>query len=168
MLKKTRILRLAVCIGLLLIGAGVLAQERSVVPDFSLESNQGEVVSLSDYAGEIVVLNFWATWCPYCRMEMDELQKLHDYLQGTKAAHLLLVNQIDGTRETRESGDQYLTEQGYDLVNLYDDYSIVGNYIFGVPGLPATVVIDREGRLVSAVLGPVDFETVLQMIGAVE
>ena len=96
---------------------------------FSLESNRGEVVSLSDYAGEIVVLNFWATWCPHCRSEMPELQKLHDYFEETGAGKLLLINQIDGVQETRASAAKYLADNGYDLLNLYDDHTLVGYYI---------------------------------------
>ena len=168
MIKRAGIWMLTACVVLAAFAAAVTAEERPLIPDFSLESNRGEVVSLSDYAGEIVVLNFWATWCPHCRSEMPELQKLHDYFEETGAGKLLLINQIDGVRETRASAAKYLADNGLDLLNLYDDHTLVGYYIFGVPGLPATVVVDREGRLASAVLGPVGFEKLLEMIGEIE
>ena len=57
-----------------------------------------EIVRLSDFRGKVVVLNFWATWCPYCVMELPELQALHEELQERGDAVILLLDQIDGER----------------------------------------------------------------------
>ena len=82
--------------------------EKPLVPNFTLESNQGSQVSLSDYAGRVVVLKFWASWCPPCRAEMPEFKKLHEHLADSEEAVLLMLNQIDGRRETVETGAAYL------------------------------------------------------------
>lgn len=71
-----------------------------------------------------MVLNFWATWCPYCVMELPELQALHEELQERGDAVILLLDQIDGEWETVESGTAYLAEQGITIPNLMD-YGLV-------------------------------------------
>ncbi|NLM54842.1 MAG: TlpA family protein disulfide reductase, partial [Firmicutes bacterium] len=137
---------LLICAAAVLLWTGAIQAEKQKtrVPDFTLMSNQGRPISLSDYAGRVVVLNFWTSWCPDCRAEMPELQRLQDELAETEEAVLLLLNQIDGSLETQESGKRYLEENALTLINLYD-YGTVGWGIFGVPAYPATVVIDPEG-----------------------
>ncbi len=141
----------------------VLAEDSKVlVPDFALVSTANETIRLSDYRGQIVVLNFWASWCPPCRAEMPEFQELHDQFTESGEAVLLLLNQID-RQETVEKGKEYLESNNYTMTNLLD-YGAVGRQIFGIPGLPTTVVIDAEGYLASYVVGATTKETVLQMI----
>lgn len=159
----------------LAMGTGALAQDsgdeameeeyciKVLVPDFALSTVDGETVRLSDLRGKVVVLNFWATWCPYCVMELPEFQALHEELQESGDAVLFLVDQIDGEWETVESGTAYLAEQGITIPNLLD-YGTVGNGIFGLPGLPTTVVIDAEGYLCDYVFGMASKDIVLQMI----
>lgn len=149
---------------LVLASATETAEESKVlVPDFALLSSTNETVRLSDYRGKVVVLNFWASWCPPCRSEMAEFQLLHDELQETNDAVLLLLNQIDGSRETIKIGKEYLEKNKYTMTNLFD-HGQVGGQIFGIPGLPTTVVIDREGYLSSYVVGATTRATVLKMI----
>ena len=150
---------LLICAAAVLLWTGAIQAEKQKtrVPDFTLMSNQGRPISLSDYAGRVVVLNFWTSWCPDCRAEMPELQRLQDELAETEEAVLLLLNQIDGSLETQESGKRYLEENALTLINLYD-YGTVGWGIFGVPAYPATVVIDPEGYLHSYVLGQVTYD----------
>lgn len=152
---------------LLLVGTSglSLAQEETkvLVPDFALISSTNETVRLSDYRGQIVVLNFWASWCQPCRAEMSEFQELHDELEESGDAVLLLLNQIDGRRETTKSGVDYLQKNNFTLTNLFD-HGVVGGQIFGIPGLPTTVVIDAKGYLSSYVVGGTTRATVLKMI----
>ena len=138
-------------------------KQKPRVPNFTLMSNQGRAVSLADYAGKVVIIEFWASWCHECRAEMPELQRLHNELMETGDAVLLLLNQIDGELETQAKGNQYLVENGFDFINLYD-FGSVGAGIFGVPGYPTTVVIDGEGYLRSFVLGQVTYGQVKQLI----
>jgi thiol-disulfide isomerase/thioredoxin len=141
----------------------VAQEEKPLVPDFTLMSNRGEPVSLSDYAGRVVVLNFWASWCPPCRAEMPEFQKLHEELEETGEAVLLMLNQIDGVRETVASGEKYLNDNGFTFLNLHDN-GTVGGRIFGLPGIPVTVVIDPDGYMDNYIIGPASYAAVKRMI----
>lgn len=143
--------------------SGQEEDKKVLVPDFTLLSNTNETVHLSDYRGKIVVLNFWASWCPPCKAEMPEFQQLHNELEESGEAVLLLLNQIDGRRETVKTGSDYLKKNKLTMTNLYD-YGSVGSQIFGIPGLPTTVVIDAEGYLSSYVVGGTTAATVWQMI----
>jgi peroxiredoxin len=137
--------------------------KKPLLPDFTLEANNGKNVSLSDYAGKVVVLNFWASWCPTCKEEMPQFQKLHDQLKDSHEAVLLMLNQTDGQRETKEKANNYLADNGFDFLNLYDTGE-VGYAIFGINGIPTTVVIDKDGRLSDYVMGMTDCNTVIKMI----
>lgn len=149
---------------LLFTSAQVLgADEKPLVPDFTLLNKEGESVSLSDYQGKIVILNFWASWCPPCRLEMPEFQELHNELEASEEAVLLLLNQIGSNGETTTTGTDFLKKNNYTMLNLFD-YGMVGAGIFGVPGLPTTVVIDQEGYLSSYVVGATTKATVEKMI----
>lgn len=138
-------------------------EEKPLVPDFTLKSSEGEEVTLSDYAGKVVVLNFWASWCPPCKEEMPEFQKLYDELSESEDAVLLMLNQTDGQRETEKKANNYIEEEGLTFPILYDTGE-VGGSIFGINSIPTTVVIDREGRLSDYVLGRTEYSKVAQMI----
>lgn len=137
--------------------------EKVLVPDFALQTLESETIKLSDYRGRVVVLNFWASWCPPCRAEMPEFQELHEELEESGEAVLLLLNQVDGRMETVESGSKYLADNDLTMTNLLDR-GTVGPQIFGIPGLPTTVVIDAEGYLSSYVVGQTTKQVVRQMI----
>jgi len=143
----------------------VQVEPRIAVQDFALVGSGGETVRLSDFRGKVVILNFWASWCPPCRAEMPEFQELHEELQESKDAVLLLLNQIDGRRETAETGAKYLADNKLTMTNLLD-FGTVGTQIFGVPGLPTTVVIDADGQLASYVAGATNKATVKAMVEA--
>ena len=137
--------------------------ESPMVPDFTLPANNGEDVSLSDYTGKVVVLNFWASWCAYCKDEMPDFKKLGDEIKDSEEVVLLMLNQTDGQRETKQKADDYLSENGYDFLSLYDSGE-VSYSIFGIVNYPTTVVIDGEGRLSDYVIGITDYDTVAEMI----
>lgn len=141
----------------------VSSQAPVAVPDFTLQANNGEEVSLSDYRGKVVILNFWASWCPPCKEEMPAFQQLQEDFAGSEDTVLLMLNQTDGQRETKEKADQYLADNEYTFLNLYDTGE-VGSAIFGLTGIPATVIVDTEGNLADYTLGATTYEKVAEMV----
>ena len=118
-----------------------LAQQGEPAPDFTLPSISGDNVRLGDYAGQVVVVNLWATWCPPCKAEMP---MINAYYQAHRDAGLtvLAVNSEEDATTVR----QFIQTHGYGFPVLLDLQSDV-SALYQVRGLPTTVVIDREGRI---------------------
>ncbi len=122
-----------------------------VAPDFVLrEHGTGRLVRLSDFRGKTVVLNFWATWCPPCIAEMPELQALHASRQG---AGDLVVLAVD-VQEPPSVVAEFVQVKGLTMPVLSDRTGEVAKH-YGLPGLPGTFFIDRDGTVRSKVLGPI-------------
>jgi thiol-disulfide isomerase/thioredoxin len=118
-----------------------------VAPDFTLQDLDGKPVKLSDYRGKAVLLNFWATFCGPCKVEMPwlvELQKQYGP-QGLQIVGVALDDSGKDTiqKYTKDMGVNYTILQGQDSVG--DAY--------GAVGLPATFYIDRNGKIVDSALG---------------
>jgi cytochrome c biogenesis protein CcmG, thiol:disulfide interchange protein DsbE len=131
-----------------------LAQgEREPAPELELPRLTGEGVgSLDDYRGQVVVLNFWASWCEPCREESPLLQRWHERMQE-RGATVLGVDAYDEIGHARAFVDAY----GLTYPMLRDgDGSTRESY--GILGFPETFVIDREGRIAAVARGPVDAE----------
>ena len=123
-------------------------------PDFLLQDMDEETHTLSDYRGKVVLVNFWATWCPPCRKEMPALEALYKKL-GTDGFAVLAVNQW-------EDPDHVFTYTG-DLnvfptfPILFDPESAVSQD-YAVKGLPTSFLIDKKGRLAYRAVGGRDFD----------
>lgn len=134
----------------------VEAGERA--PAFQLARLDGGTGSLDDYRGRVVLLNFWATWCPPCVEEMPALQRLQERLEpeGLSVVGLNVdapMGQLD--RAARRGGNvrRFVSEHGLGFDILLDpEGETLQRY--GVTGLPTTLLIDREGRVVSRTVGP--------------
>ena len=148
-----RMKRLLLALILVPILAGARYETEEPV-DFTLEQLGGSPVSLSDYRGEWVVVNYWATWCAPCRKEMPELSELH--LERDDVTVLGLAFE-----DTEDSAFEEFLEEipvGFPIlkVDVYDPPEP-----FGAPKvLPTTIVLDREGRAVKAFLGPITREAI--------
>lgn len=112
---------------------------------------QGDSVSLADFGGKVVLLNFWATWCTPCRHETPFLQALY----ASRAADgLVIVGASMDTRDARGQVEDFVQEYGVTYPILLDP-QMRGSDLYRVLGLPATFLVDREGILRWMRFGPV-------------
>jgi thiol-disulfide isomerase/thioredoxin len=116
-------------------------------PDFTLESLSGKRVSLKDFRGKVVFLNFWATWCVPCRDEMPAMETLHREFKDRGLA-IVAVN----FREDKKAVRRFFDELGLSFESLMDIDGEVGER-YGAFSLPLTYLIDRQGRFVGKAVG---------------
>ncbi|MDD2335440.1 MAG: TlpA disulfide reductase family protein [Geobacteraceae bacterium] len=126
-----------------------IPREGSIAPDFSLKDLSGETVQLSDLRGTVVLLNFWATWCPPCREEVPSLSRLNAALTG-KGVRMVTVSIDNGGSNTVES---FFRMTGYRLPTVLDPGGTVGK-MYGITGVPETFILDRQGVIKKKVIGP--------------
>ena len=92
--------------------------EKILAPDFTVYDLDGNEVHLSDFIGKSVVLNFWASWCSPCKMEMPDFNE--KYLEIGEEVQFLIINMTDDSRETVETASAFIAEQSYSFPVFYD------------------------------------------------
>ena len=115
--------------------------EGHAAPDFALKSSTGVNLRLSEYRGDVVMINFWATWCGPCRQEMPLLDELYSRYQRV-GFRLLGVNIDDDSRRAMKM----VEELGVDFPVLFDARKEVSK-LYEVEAMPATVLVDRDGTV---------------------
>lgn len=121
-------------------------------PDFTLKDLSGKEVKLSSLRGKVVLLNFWATWCPPCRQEIPSMMRLNQAMAG-KPFQMVAVSEDAGGKEAVEG---YFKESGTALPALLDTDQAVGQR-YGLTGVPETFVIDAKGVILKKVVGAMDW-----------
>jgi peroxiredoxin len=124
------------------------ASSARVAPVFELPLADGGRAAYREHAGEVVLLHFWATWCPPCREELPALQALHAQL-APQGLRVLAVSVDGGSAETVA---RFAAERGLDFAVLHDPREEVAR-LYGVAAYPTSVVIDRAGRVLLAAPG---------------
>ena len=137
-------------------GDAVFAAEApKPMPELRFEDSAGRPKSLADFRGKVVLLNVWATWCAPCREEMPALDRLQAQL-GSPSFEVVALS-VD--QQGPEIARKFLTETGVKSLAFYIDRSAQAAFKVNAPGLPATLLVDREGREIGRHLGAVKWDS---------
>ena len=125
---------------------GATEPAQQLAPDFTVYDLDGNAYRLSDFRGMPVVLNFWASWCGPCKMEMPDFDEKAKELVGK--VQFLMVNLTDGAQETVASASAFVAQEGYTFPVLYDTQQSAA-MAYGVYSIPTTYFIDARGYAVA-------------------
>lgn len=122
--------------------------------DFALKDVSGATVRLSDFRGKVTLLNFWATWCPTCRAELPDLERLGVRYRA-KGFEVVTVA-LDAAPPANVAA--FLKDRGVSLRTLSDADGVASN-LYGVPGVPYTLLLDTQGYIAYRVAGGHDWNS---------
>ncbi len=139
--------------------SGADQEDLGPAPDFVLPTLDGGSFQLSEYAGQVVVVNFWATWCAPCRIEIPDLIEMQSELgdQGIQIVGISLDHQ------GREVVQEFAEEAGFNYPILLDDGEVAEQF-GGVYALPTTIIIDKEGMIRRQIPGLVTKQLLTPML----
>lgn len=135
--------------------SSALHQEMAIgseAPDFTAKLNNGETFTLSDKKGQVILLNFWATWCSNCVKEMPAIEKLYEEY-GNQVV-IIGVN----VGEDKSTVDAFIDTKNYTLPIAYDTESNISN-LYPSAGIPYTVIIGKDGLVTETFLGAKDADS---------
>lgn len=140
-------------------------KEQEPAPDFTVFDKNGKEVKLSDFAGKPAVVNFWASWCGPCQMEMPDFEEKYRELGGE--INFLMVNMTDGSRETVKIASAFIEKKGYTFPVYYDTESNAA-ITYNVYSLPTTYFIDSSGHVTAQTTGAIDGGTLQKGIDMIK
>ena len=129
-----------------------VAVEKSPAPEISFVAMDGKSVNLSSLKGKVVLLNFWATWCPPCREEIPSMMKLQKTMAG-KPFEMVCISVDDGGKPAVE---KFFSESGFSIPTYFDPNKSAQK-AYGITGVPETFIIDKNGIIVKKVIGGLDW-----------
>jgi thiol-disulfide isomerase/thioredoxin len=147
-------------------GVGVLTTyavgHRNAAPAVSGTDLDGKPLALSSYAGKVVVLNFWASWCPPCRSEAPALEQVYT---DTRASGVQFVG-VDIRENGASDGTNFVTTHHIDYPSFADQSSRIALEFrkTGVESPPTTIIIDRQGRIAARGLGEMTYSQLLSVV----
>ena len=136
-----------------LLALSVFEQPRPL-PEIRFQDDQGHDLTLAEFRGRVVLLNIWATWCVPCRREMLTLDRLEARLGGKD----FLVMALSVDRRGIDAVRGFYREVGVQKLAIYLDPSGKGSRDLAIPGVPATLLIDQEGREVARKMGAAEWD----------
>ncbi len=133
--------------------------EKILAPDFTLKNLKGEDVSLSDFKGKYVLINFWATWCKYCDIEMPSLNKLNKEYED------VVVLAVD-VMEDKKIVEKYIEKGKYEFQVVLDEEGNIAQDYY-VTAFPTSFFVDKEGFLLGGVPGMLEYEQMVEILEAI-
>jgi len=133
-------------------------------PQFALKDQFDQKISLQDYEGKVVYINFWGTWCPNCREELDDIQKLYDTYHDSGDVAVLTMVYPNGGYETDIAGIKaYIEEHKYTFPVLFDESGTVFSE-YGITSFPTLFVIQKDQSIYGYLPGRIDYKTMDEII----
>lgn len=126
--------------------------EGDLAPDFTLQDTEGNQVSLAALRGKVVLVNFWATWCPPCRAEMPSMDKLNDAMADEEFVMLAINIEENG----RKIVPEFLAKNPHRFSVLFDDQGVVQK-TYGVYRFPESYIIRKDGVIDDKISGAIDW-----------
>jgi peroxiredoxin len=135
----------------------------NLAPDFTVIDAQGNNVKLSNFKGKPVVLNFWTTWCYYCKIEMPDFNEAYKEYPDVQ---FLMVNATGTNGETVDSAKAFIEQEKYEFPVFFDtQHDALKTY--GISSYPQTIFIDKDGNIVSHRVGMLTKEILEQEIAKI-
>lgn len=128
--------------------------------NFLVLDQDWNTVTLSQFIGKPIVINFWASWCPPCKAELPDFEKAYKEYGDVV---FLMVNLTDGSRETVDTAKDFISRNGYTFP-VYFDTEFSASYAYSLSSIPVTCFIDEEGNLVTSRVGMIDYDTLVDGI----
>ncbi len=121
---------------------------------YELKDQHDKIIKLEDYKGKVVFLNFWATWCPPCRGELPNIQKLYEKYRSDKHVAILTIVYPGGQEKGKSDLKEFISDNALTVPVLFDDGFIYST--FGIGSMPTTFMLDKEGKPYGYIEGALD------------
>jgi len=154
-MKKLSFLILLLCAAIFISGCEQppkVAEIGKRAPDFSLVDRKGKTWTVSELKGQVIFINFWATWCPPCREEMPSMQRLYTMMPKDTFKMLAVLNRDDPSQ-----AEIFAAKLGITIPILDDQKDQVGPK-YGLTGVPETFIVDKQGILREKFIGPAKWD----------
>ncbi|GLY12382.1 peroxiredoxin family protein [Pseudobacillus badius] len=135
----------------------------TMVPSFKLKNLSGETISLSDYKGKKILLNFWASWCPPCKEEMPYIQKYYEERADKSNVEVITVNMTKHEQGDIERVEKFIEEQKLTFPVLLDENGEIMN-LYNIRAFPTTYIINEDGMIADIVSLPLDDKIIEDLI----
>ena len=152
--KFLKLFNILVLLILFSVSATAQVKEGENAPNFTLKNLDGKEISLSQFRGKHVLVNFWATWCGPCKIEMPSLEALYERFKDKNFALVAISNDMFGANIVKP----FVKTHKINFPVLLDQRLKVSN-AFGVVSLPTTFMIDPQGKIIGALFGAEDWVT---------
>lgn len=129
---------------------------------YELKDQHDKIIKLEDYKGKVVFLNFWATWCPPCRGELPNIQKLYEKYRSDKHVAILTIVYPGGQEKGESDLKEFISDNALTVPVLFDDGFIYST--FGIGSMPTTFMLDKEGKPYGYIEGALTMEMMENMI----
>ena len=131
----------------------VIDKELKTYDNIAFQDSDKKIIKLSDYKGNLVIINFWATWCAPCKEEMPSL----DELMVNSKLNNLEIFPINVGRENIKKSNKFFKDLGIKNLNIYFDNNITLAKDFSLRGIPTTILINKKGQEFARIIGSIDF-----------